>query len=76
AIETFSVEGEVYVLSIGYKGNSKGPFFEEGVYIAPAQLEENVWQSIAREAARAANALGIEDGPAHIELRLDPAGKP
>ena len=76
AIETFSVEGKVYVLSIGYKGNSKGPFFEEGVYIAPAQLEENVWQSIAQEAARAANALGIENGPAHIELRLDPAGKP
>ncbi|AKP77379.1 Alanine-anticapsin ligase BacD [Priestia megaterium Q3] len=76
AIETFSVEDKVYVLSIGYKGNSKGPFFEEGVYIAPAHLEENVWESISQEAAKAATALGIENGPAHIELRLDPAGKP
>ncbi|GGE59496.1 ATP-grasp domain-containing protein [Priestia taiwanensis] len=76
AIETFSIQEEVRVLSIGYKGDCKGPFFEESIYIAPAQLEENVMESISQEASKAVRALGIVDGPAHVELRLDSAGKP
>lgn len=76
AIETFSIKGEVYVLSIGYKGDCKGPFFEEGVYIAPAQLDEKLKSTIANEASRAVKALGIESGPAHTELRLNQDGVP
>ncbi|MEC1500959.1 ATP-grasp domain-containing protein [Bacillus sonorensis] len=76
AIETLSVQGKVHVLSIGYKGNSKGPFFEEGVYIAPAQLDDQSRASIIKEVTGAVSALGIRHGPAHTELRLDKTGKP
>ncbi|MEC1258981.1 ATP-grasp domain-containing protein [Bacillus swezeyi] len=76
AIETLSIQGKVHVLSIGYKGDSKGPFFEEGVYIAPARLDEECRLSIIREVERAVSALGIHQGPAHTELRLDKDGKP
>lgn len=76
AIETFSIQGEVYVLSIGYKGDCKGPFFEEGIYIAPAQLDEKLKSAIANEVANAVKALGIVNGPAHTELRLNQDGVP
>ncbi|WP_078409901.1 ATP-grasp domain-containing protein [Priestia abyssalis] len=71
AIETFSIQGDVHVLSIGYKGDIKGPFFEEGVYIAPAKLDEKVKNAIVEEVTRAVKALHIENGPAHTELRLN-----
>lgn len=67
AIETLSIQGNVHVLSIGYKGNSKGPFFEEGVYIAPAQLKEETRLAIVKEVTGAVSALGIHQGPAHTE---------
>ncbi|MEA5100861.1 ATP-grasp domain-containing protein [Pantoea sp. S18] len=76
AIETFSHCGEVTVLSIGDKGNSKGPYFEEGVYIAPANIDEKLRDEIADEVRRALKALGISEGPAHVELRIDHKQKP
>ncbi|ATH93819.1 phosphoribosylglycinamide synthetase [Bacillus glycinifermentans] len=76
AIETLSIQGKVHVLSIGYKGDCKGPFFEEGVYIAPAKLDEEAHDSIIREVTAAVSALGIHQGPAHTELRLDKSGQP
>lgn len=76
AIETFSHRGEVTVLSIGDKGNGKGPYFEEGVYIAPANIDEKLRDEIADEVRRAVKALGINEGPAHVELRIDQKQKP
>ncbi|MBU5263628.1 ATP-grasp domain-containing protein [Bacillus atrophaeus] len=75
-IETMSIQGKVHVLSIGYKGDCKGPFFEEGVYIAPARLEEESRLAITEEVRKAVSALGIDNGAAHTELRLDQSGKP
>jgi predicted ATP-grasp superfamily ATP-dependent carboligase len=70
AIESFSIQGEVYILSIGYKGDAKGPYFEEGVYIAPAQLDEAIKEEIIQEVKNTIRALGIVNGPSHTELRL------
>ncbi|QHZ45013.1 MULTISPECIES: ATP-grasp domain-containing protein [unclassified Bacillus (in: firmicutes)] len=75
-VETLSIQGKVHVLSIGYKGDGKGPFFEEGVYIAPARLDEEQRLSIIKEVTGAVLALGIHQGPAHTELRLNEDGKP
>lgn len=76
AIETFSIAGEVYVLSIGYKGNCQGPYFEENVYIAPANISNDLRQAIADQVISAIKAIGITDGAAHTELRLDQDNKP
>jgi biotin carboxylase len=47
-----------------------GPLFEETIYVTPSRLPEAA-QDAARDcAARAAAALGLEDGPVHAELRL------
>lgn len=76
AIESFTVDGEVHVLSIGYKGNCKGPFFEESIYIAPANIPRNVYEDIEDQVKKALIALGIKNGPSHTELRVDQNWKP
>jgi biotin carboxylase len=51
-----------------------GPFFEETIYVTPSRLAPPVQEAIAGCAARAAAALGLEEGPVHAELRVGPGG--
>ncbi|TBW49360.1 ATP-grasp domain-containing protein [Marinobacter halodurans] len=74
--ETLSINGAVFVLSIGDKGDCKGPYFEEGIYIAPARIGDQQRQRISQEVIAAVKAMGITDGPAHTELRVNADGKP
>lgn len=74
--ETFSVNGDVYVLSIGYKGNCRGPYFEEGVYVAPPELSGDIISEIEKQVMSAVKAVKIFNGPAHVELRLNSENKP
>jgi biotin carboxylase len=69
-VESLAYRGEVRVYVIGYKGQPRGPYFEESVYRAPAQIPAGLEQKIIREVTRAHDALGITDGPTHTELRL------
>lgn len=69
--ETFAHNGKVHVLSIGYKGFPKGPYFEESVYIAPAELSDNVKVAIENQVKQATLSIGITQGPTHTELRLN-----
>lgn len=69
-VESLAYRGEVTVLTIGYKGDPQGPYFEESVYRAPAPLPQAVADDIRREVVAAHAALGITDGPTHTELRL------
>lgn len=70
AVESLAHRGEVEILTVGYKGNPTGPYFEETVYRAPAPLPAPVLDAVAREVRAAHAALGLTDGPAHTELRL------
>ncbi|MET0188825.1 MAG: ATP-grasp domain-containing protein [Pseudonocardia sediminis] len=70
AVESLAHDGDVRVLSIGYKGEPVGPHFEEGLYEAPARLPSEVRDAVEREVVAAHAALGLRDGPAHTELRL------
>ncbi len=74
--ECFSRGGVPHVLSLGHKGNPQGPHFEETVYLAPPPLESAVAGSLVAEAARGMQALGLEEGPGHCEMRLGADGRP
>ncbi|BBL32105.1 ATP-grasp domain-containing protein [Pantoea ananatis] len=76
AIETLSSQGVVTVLSVGDKGDCKGPYFEEGIYISPANIDNKLHKDICDEVKRVVLALGITEGPAHVELRIDSNRKP
>ncbi|MER7467495.1 ATP-grasp domain-containing protein [Streptomyces sp. NPDC097981] len=70
AVESLVHEGRVQILSIGFKGDPRGPYFEESVYQAPAELPEAVRADVVREVSAAHAALGVTFGPTHTELRL------
>ncbi|MEQ8965572.1 MAG: ATP-grasp domain-containing protein [Azospirillaceae bacterium] len=68
--EAFAVDGRVHVLSIGYKGDPKGPHFEESVYLAPPPLPAEAVSAVVEQVAGGMAALGLTEGPGHCELRL------
>ncbi|MCY0935587.1 ATP-grasp domain-containing protein [Streptomyces sp. H34-S4] len=70
AVESLVHEGRVQILAIGFKGDPQGPYFEESVYRAPAELPEAVRAEVVREVTAAHAALGVAVGPTHTELRL------
>jgi biotin carboxylase len=72
AVEALMRDGELDVLAIFDKPDSlEGPYFEETLYVTPARLQAGAVEAVEREAARAAQALGLRDGPVHAELRVD-----
>jgi biotin carboxylase len=75
ALEGLLDDGQLYVLALFDKPDPlDGPFFEETIYVTPSRLAGGDQQAIADVAARAAAALGLENGPVHAELRLSPSG--
>lgn len=76
AAECFAVDGRQHVVSLGYKGDPRGPYFEETVYLAPAQLCPDLFSTLVEEARRGMAALGLVNGPGHCEMRLAADGTP
>ncbi|WP_305840204.1 ATP-grasp domain-containing protein [Photobacterium leiognathi] len=75
-VEMFAWEGEVVALNCGYKGQPRGPYFEESVYLCPADTGVALTDAIQKTAIRGMQALGLNNGPGHCELRLSPDGTP
>jgi len=48
-----------------------GPYFEETLYITPSRLPPLVQSTILEVAEHAARAIGLLQGPLHVELRID-----
>ena len=75
ALEGMLTDGALATLAIFDKPDPlDGPFFEETIYVAPSRLPEATQQALAECAARAATALGLTDGPVHVELRVNENG--
>jgi len=75
ALEGLLVKGELHVLALFDKPDPlDGPFFEETIYVTPSRLPATVQAEIASCTARAAQALGLRDGPVHAELRVNRHG--
>ena len=71
AVEAIVRDGHFELLAIFDKPDPlDGPYFEETIYVTPSRQPEPVRERIEREAARAAAALGLRDGPVHAELRV------
>jgi len=51
-----------------------GPFFEETIYVTPSRQPPSILVAIEATAVRAAAALGLVEGPVHIELRISATG--
>jgi phosphoribosylaminoimidazole carboxylase (NCAIR synthetase) len=75
ALEGLLVRGRLHVLALFDKPDPlDGPFFEETIYVTPSRHPSSVQDEIAQVAEDAAQALGLERGPVHAELRYNERG--
>jgi len=72
SIEGLLHGGRLEVLAVFDKPDPlDGPYFEETLYVTPSRLPAAVLDGVAAATARAADALGLREGPVHAELRVD-----
>lgn len=75
AIEGVLREGRLQKLAVFDKPDPlEGPFFEETIYVTPSREPAAVQRELVKAGQEAATALGLSNGPVHIELRRNNAG--
>ena len=75
AVEGLLVNGHLEVLAVFDKPDPMdGPYFEETIYVTPSRHEISILADVENVTARAAEALGLEEGPVHAEMRIGPSG--
>jgi biotin carboxylase len=72
AVEGLLRGGGLEVLAVFDKPDPlEGPYFEETLYVTPSRLPAAVLREVEAVTARAADAVGLREGPVHAELRVD-----
>lgn len=74
SVEIIVVAGFVHILSITDKLTTGAPHFVELGHNQPSTLSKSEQEKIKDLAIRAVKAVGIEDGPAHVEIMLTKDG--
>ncbi|MGH9096038.1 MAG: ATP-grasp domain-containing protein [Acidimicrobiales bacterium] len=76
AVEGLLVDRELEVLAIFDKPDPlDGPYFEETIYVTPSRHPGPVRVEVEKLTGRAAEALGLREGPVHAELRIGAGGE-
>ncbi len=75
AVEGLIRDGELTILALFDKPDLlEGPYFEETIYVTPAPVSAATRAAIQRAAQDAVAAIGLVDGPTHIDLRVNDEG--
>ena len=74
SVEVMVVDGKVSVLQITDKLTTGAPYFVEMGHSQPSILPRDVQSQICDVAAAACLAVGIDKGPAHVEMKVTPRG--
>jgi len=74
SVEVMAVGGEPHVLQVTDKLTTGAPHFVEMGHSQPSRLGEDNVAKIKDLAIRAVKAVGISDGPAHVEIMLTKDG--
>ena len=74
SVEVICWQGVPHVLQITDKLTTGAPHFVEMGHSQPSRLPEQDQQKIRDLACRAVKAVGIENGPAHVEIMLTKEG--
>jgi len=70
SVEIMVVDGIVNVLQITDKLTTGAPYFVELGHSQPSMLPDDVQEKICDVAQRACLAVGIDNGPAHVEMKV------
>jgi biotin carboxylase len=75
AIEGLLIDGRPHLIALFDKPDPlDGPYFEETIYVTPSRLPSEQQAAIAAAVERAADQLGLREGPVHAEARLNEHG--
>lgn len=74
SVELMVINNVPYAVQVTDKETTGAPHFVEIGHSQPSQLTEEVVRAICSQACAAALAVGIENGPAHAELRVSDFG--
>lgn len=74
SVEVMVVDGVANILQITDKRTTGVPFFVEIGHTQPTRFVPDVCKSIKEVTAAACHAVGIDNGPAHVEMKVSPRG--
>lgn len=74
SVEVVVTDGNAYILNVTDKLTTGTPHFVEMGHTQPSQLKKNDLEKIHDLACRAVKAVGIKNGPAHVEIMLTETG--
>lgn len=74
SVEVMVVNGEVNILQITDKITTEAPHFVEMGHTQPSRLPNDVQAAIRNVTAGACKAIGIDKGPAHVEMKVTKRG--
>lgn len=74
SVEIMAINGIIHILQITDKLTTGAPHFVEMGHSQPCRLGENNISKIKELAKRAVKSIGIENGPAHVEIMLTENG--
>ncbi|WP_346663658.1 ATP-grasp domain-containing protein [uncultured Merdimonas sp.] len=75
SVEVICENGKVHILAITDKLTTGAPFFVEMGHCQPSALDVEIQNKIKNVAAQAIRAIGIQNGPVHVEMKI-PEGIP
>lgn len=73
SVEVFVVEGEMHIIQVTDKITTGAPHFVEMGHTQPSKYKNQV-NTIQEVAQKAVSAVGINNGPAHVEIMMTTAG--
>ena len=74
SVEMIVQNGKMEVLQITDKITTNAPYFVEMGHSQPSSLSKEIQYAIKDVAIRACEAVGINSGPAHVEMKITPRG--
>lgn len=70
SVEVFVENSEIYIIQITDKITTGAPYFVEMGHTQPSALPYDIQDNIKEVAKKAVKALGIDNGPAHVEIKV------
>ena len=70
SVEVMVIEGNVHILQITDKLTTGAPYFVEMGHSQPSQLSEEMQIKVCKVTVEAIQAIGIDNGPAHVEMMI------
>lgn len=74
SVESLSIDGVRHIIQITDKLTTGAPFFVEMGHSQPSALPDEVKEKIRQITVDANRAIGIENGPAHTEIKITKDG--